>query len=333
MAAALAFVGVGIGVGAAGTPLLALLAVRVAPHRKAAAGTVVWLMMIFGLGLTAALGGRAMSPFSYEALITTATVIAVIAVILGARAVLGLEGRRSAGREPPVTPRTPATRKTLSALAEIWREPQTRGFAIFVFVSMFAYNMQEVVTETFLGTIFGLDAGRATVISGNQKFGALAGVVIAAGLGTALKSAPRALVTLTISGCILSAVALLALSASSFVGPGWPVGATVALFGLGNGIFAGGAVGSMVILAGIGRGEREGTRMGAFGFAQGIGFGLGLFAGAMQLDLARRAAGEATAFASVFFIEALLFLVAAALAVRLARVPQLPNGNALARPA
>jgi methanogenic corrinoid protein MtbC1 len=55
--AAVAFALVGLGVGAAGTSLLALLAKRVDPHRRAAAATIVWMMMIAGFALTAATAG------------------------------------------------------------------------------------------------------------------------------------------------------------------------------------------------------------------------------------------------------------------------------------
>jgi len=59
--------------------------------------------------------------------------------------------------------------------------------------------------------------------------------------------------------------------------------------------------------------------MGTFGLAQAAGFGLGMFAGAVQLDLARPALGESAAFASVFFTEAVVFLVAAGLALVIPR--------------
>jgi len=52
-AAAFSFLLVGMGVGAAGTSLLTLLATRVAPRRRAAAATVVWVMMIMGFVLSA----------------------------------------------------------------------------------------------------------------------------------------------------------------------------------------------------------------------------------------------------------------------------------------
>ncbi|MEM8663360.1 MAG: MFS transporter [Pseudomonadota bacterium] len=334
LAAALAYMGVGVGVGAAGTPLLTLLATTVAPARRAPAATIVWLMMIFGLGLTAALAGNAMSPFTFSGLTDVAIVVSLIAVTLGTVTLIGLEGPRTVTNEPEPAKRSfTGLRETMAALSEIWHEPQTRGFAVFVFVSMFAYNMQEVVTETFLGTIFGLDAGLATVVSGYQKFGALAGLIAAAVLGAFLKGTPRALVTMTIGGCLFSALSLVGLGLSSYAPASWPIEANVAAFGLGNGLFAGGAVASMFSLAGIGTADREGTRMGAFGVAQGFGFGLGLFAGATQLDIARATVAIETAFASVFFVESAIFVVAAILALRLSRAPELPKSAAPPIPA
>src|SRR5271157_202857 len=49
--AAAAFLLVGVGAGAAGTSVLAMLASRVAPNRRAAAATTVWVMMIFGFAI------------------------------------------------------------------------------------------------------------------------------------------------------------------------------------------------------------------------------------------------------------------------------------------
>ncbi|MEO0692715.1 MAG: PucC family protein, partial [Pseudomonadota bacterium] len=48
---------IGLGVGASGTSLLALLATATAPRRRAAAATITWLMMVFGIAVTATVVG------------------------------------------------------------------------------------------------------------------------------------------------------------------------------------------------------------------------------------------------------------------------------------
>jgi MFS transporter, BCD family, chlorophyll transporter len=50
----LAYVLIGLGAGACGTSLLALLATATLPRRRAAAATITWLMMIFGIAVSLA---------------------------------------------------------------------------------------------------------------------------------------------------------------------------------------------------------------------------------------------------------------------------------------
>jgi BCD family chlorophyll transporter-like MFS transporter len=69
-------------------------------------------------------------------------------------------------------------------------------------------------------------------------------------------------------------------------------------------------------LAGRGRERREGTRMGLWGAAQAIAAGMGGLLGTALVDIMRTATTDATAFGTVFAIEAALFVLAAAMAVR-----------------
>jgi len=71
-------------------------------------------------------------------------------------------------------------------------------------------------------------------------------------------------------------------------------------------------------LAGEGRARREGTRMGLWGAAQAIAAGFGGLFGAGMADILRRALGsDASAFGTVFLLEAALFVAAAILALRI----------------
>jgi MFS transporter, BCD family, chlorophyll transporter len=111
-------------------------------------------------------------------------------------------------------------------------------------------------------------------------------------------------------------VALLGLVLAARFAPDWPLRANVALLGFANGIFAVSAIGSMMALAGAAGPRREGIRMGVWGASQAIAFGLGGLTGAVGVDVLRRM-GDATenAFGSVFAGEAVLFVLAAWLAV------------------
>ena len=132
------------GAGAAGTNVLATLAAHVAPGRRAAAATTVWVMMIFGFALTAPLAGHFLDPYSPTRLV----------------AVVG-------GRLPPSPSSSPASRSGASRPRR--RKPQARpaghalprrvrarsgrsrrrgGFTIFIFVSMLAYSARGIAGRT-----------------------------------------------------------------------------------------------------------------------------------------------------------------------------------------
>jgi BCD family chlorophyll transporter-like MFS transporter len=163
--------------------------------------------------------------------------------------------------------------------------------------------------------------GGTTKLAGLQHGGVLAGMLLVAGLtmgigGPVLGS----LKVWTALGCVGSAVALLAIAGGGLVGPGFPLRAAVFALGLGNGVFAVAAIGSMMGLAGAGGEAERGTRMGVWGAAQGVAFGAGGFLGTVAVDAARLVLPPVQAYAAVFAAEAVLFLVATALALRIAHV-------------
>lgn len=329
--AAAAFVAIGVGVGAAGTSLLVLLAKRVVPHRRAAAATVVWVMMIAGFAVTAGVAGSLLDPFSPQRLVLITAAVAAAALLLTLVAVYGVEGPRETQAGAGATTAPAARPAFRQALAQVWSEPQARHFTIFVFVSMLAYSLQDLILEPFAGTVFGFTPGESTSLAGLQHGGVMLGMIAVALAGSLLAgSRAGALRTWTVGGCLVSSLALLGLAAAGPVGTAWPLRATVFALGVANGAFAVAAIGSMMALAGAGGPGREGVRMGLWGAAQAIAFGLGGFLGTLAADLARYLLGSPVhAYASVFAGEAVLFMAAAGLAarvgtVRAGRVPSPP---------
>jgi BCD family chlorophyll transporter-like MFS transporter len=210
-----------------------------------------------------------------------------------------------------------------TALFQIWAEPQSRSFAIFVFVSMLAYSSQDLILEPFAGAVFDMTPGQSTKLSSLQHGGVLLGMVTVALVATGI-GGPRlgSLRGWVIGGCIASAATLALLAMASTVGPAWPLRATVFGLGIANGVYAVAAIGSMMGLAAVGRASREGVRMGLWGAAQAVAFGLGGFLGTLASDVARYLLGSpTTAYAAVFSVEAALFLVSAVLAARVSQRP------------
>ena len=329
---ALAVVGfslIGLGVSACGTSLLVLLAKRVPETRRAAAATIVWMMMIAGFAVTAGVAGKLLDPYSPQRLLTVTACVSAIAFLVTLLALWGLE--REVEVEPAMAPSagpgTPAL-PFKQALAQVWQDAAARRFTIFVFVSMLAYSSQDLILEPFAGSVFGYTPGQSTQLSGVQHGGVLLGMVLVAVAGSGVLG--RLMVRLgvrhgsdrlgslriwTVGGCLASALALAGLVMAGLLGGAWPLGATVFLMGAANGAFSIAAIGSMMSLAGQGKTSREGIRMGLWGAAQAVAFGLGGMVGTGASDLARWLIGATgPAYAAVFAFEAVLFLVAAWLA-------------------
>jgi BCD family chlorophyll transporter-like MFS transporter len=328
LVALLGFVLIGLGVGACGTSLLVLLAKRVEPGRRAAAATIVWVMMIVGFAVTAGIAGHFLDPFSPQRLVMVTAAVALFAVALTLVAIRNLEGHATSSlTSAPAHSQPVAFRR---ALGEVWQEPEARRFTVFVFVSMLAYSAQDLILEPFAGLVFGMTPGESTKLSGVQHAGVLLGMIAVALTGTLLKRTGRNLLRVwTIGGCIASALALFGIAFGGFMAPQWPLQATVFALGVANGAFAVAAIGSMMALAGHGREQREGLRMGLWGAAQAIAFGLGGFLGTVAVDLAKRFyAAPEIAYAIVFSAEAAMFLLAAMLAVKV-RQPQPASRNGM----
>ena len=312
--AVLAFVFVGVGVSASGTSLLVLLAKRVEPGRRAAAATVVWLMMIAGFAVTAGVAGQLLDPYSPGRLVLVAAAVSIAAFFMTLIAVRNVEGGASPSSKIPAPATGTSSHSFRDALSQAWADPQARRFTIFVFVSMLAFSAQDLILEPFAGLVFGFTPGQSTSLSGIQHAGVLIGMILVAAGGSRLGS----LRAWTSAGCVASAVALLGLTAAGVVGPTWPLRTCVFLLGAANGAFSIAAIGSMMSLAGTGRESREGIRMGLWGAAQAVAFGLGGFVGTAASDLARHfIAAPGMAYAVVFAAEAAVFLVAAWLALRI----------------
>jgi MFS transporter, BCD family, chlorophyll transporter len=304
----IAYAAIGLGVGASGTSLLALLATTTAPHRRAAAATITWLMMIFGIALTAGLAGSFLDPYSSARLMSVVSVVVTAAMLLTIVATGRIErGLIVTAQEPP----TPF----MEGLREIWGEPRARNFTLFVFLSMNAYFMQELILEPYAGLVFGFTPGQSTQLSGAQNGGVFIGMLTVGIMATGLKKGGlRLWVT---AGCLGSA-AVLGLIALNGTGTAFaPLVPLVTLLGFFNGMFAVAAIGSMMALASDGRTRREGTRMGLWGAAQAIAAGFGGLTGAAAVDILRTTLPDGAAFGAVFTFEAALFVAAALMALRI----------------
>ncbi len=296
----LAYMAIGFGIGAAGTSFLALLATAAPDERKGAAATIAWLMLIAGAIIASIGTGIALKPYSPDRLMLVVPAVAAIAFVVALLGTIGVERRLGAIPAPEEHALGPALRATL-------RDPAARAFTGFVFLSIFAFYLSELVLEPFAGHIHGLTPDASTRLSGGKDGASLAGMIAAGLLSTLGIGSLRGWAAL---GCVISALGLVGL------GAGAPLVPFTVILGLGNGLFVVGAIGSMMRLAAARKGA-TGTRMGVFGAAQAIAAGLAGLVATGTLDLARIAFSDAAAYGFVFGLEAVLFLAAALVALRL----------------
>ena len=312
--ALLAFTLIGFGIGACGTSLLALLASRTRPERRPAAASMVWIMMIAGIIITAGGSGANLDPYSHTRLVVITAIVSAIAFTLTCLAIAGIEAKSAgAAWQANINANAPTFKESL---AEVWTDSQARIFTIFVFISMLAYFTQDLILEPFGGLLFGLTAGETTKLTGVQHQGVLLGMICVGLLGSMLAKRKKAILKVfVVAGCFGSAISLAALSMAAQWAPAWPLELNIFALGFANGMFAVAAIGTMMTLAGEGKKSKEGIRMGVWGAAQAVAAGLGGFAGTVLLDLMRWVtATDTIAFSSVFFFEALLFIVSAIIA-------------------
>ena len=313
--AVLAFTLIGAGVGAAGTSLLAVLATQTRPDQRAAAAAITWIMMIVGIIVTAGVAGQMLKPFSVERLVMAVCGVAVAAFVLAVVSVWGVEKTASPTKGQGFDKLSPIG--FWEAVSEMLADREARVFTVFVFVSMLAYSMQDMILEPFAGLMFAMSPGDSTTLSSVQHMGVLAGMILVGAGGRAFAKDAGGLRSWTVAGCLGSALALVGLAMAASYAPEWPIAANVALLGFCNGVFAVSAIGAMMALAGAGGEAREGVRMGVWGASQAIAFGLGGLIGAVGVDAGRALMqADGPAFALIFGIEAGIFLLAALVALR-----------------
>jgi BCD family chlorophyll transporter-like MFS transporter len=310
--AAVAFFLIGIGVSISGTSLLALLAKGVNDERRAAAATIVWLMMIFGFAFTSIMAGKFLDPYEPYKVVVISGVISIIAVLVTMTALYRLETPELQNSRARAEGKTPFRQ----ALADVWADPDTRRFSVFIFISMFAFSSQDLILEPFAGIVFGYSLGETTSLSGVQHSGVLMGMLLVAICGSSrLRTYCGSLRLWMIYGCVASGIAMFGLAVGSMVGSEWPLRFNVFALGLANGAFSIAAIASMMRLAVAGGPGKEGVRIGLWGGAQAIAFGVGGLLGAAASDVARALMeSQSLAYASVFSIESGLFIASAYLA-------------------
>ena len=233
---------IGLGVGASGTSLLALMAKHTSERRRPAAAMITWLMMIFGIAMTAGVVGALLDPYSFGLLLRIVAGLTVLTLIVSIVSTWKIENsldkiEQKDGEKVPL----------LEELKSLWEHSKTRNFTIFVFLSMTAYFMQELILEPYAGIVFQYTPSQTTSLSGMQNGGVFIGMLTVGILATGLKFGT--LKSWVQGGCFGSCFMLLSIMLLGQINSSLPLELAVVGLGFFNGMFAVAAIGSMMSLA------------------------------------------------------------------------------------
>ena len=316
---------IGFGVGAAGTPLLALLATYSSKSQKGFAASITFLMMILGLAITGITVGTILDPYSHQKLLKITSSLAIITIIISFLSLRNLE-RSLQNSSHALTPNTiNSDVPILEGIKKVWMEREARLFTIFIFISMGAFSMQDPILEPFAGEVFGFTVGESTKLDGFHKIGTLIGIILIVlclskfriGFGSLsivknerLGSEKLWLIT----GCLFSALSLFIISllALTFTEPNL-LNSVVFIFGISNGVFTAGVLGTMLHLASRGSGDnKEGTRMGIWGAAQAYATMIAVFFSTLLVDILGLIMTSLPSVYGIVFLTAASFFIASA---------------------
>ena len=130
-------------------------------------------------------------------------------------------------------------------------EKETRLFTLFVFASMFAFSMQDLILEPFAGSVFDLTPGETTKLSGMQHAGVFVGMIFVSIICSGHFSTKKigSLNLWITTGCMLSCLALLIIAILALGATSIHLQSVVIFLGVSNGIFSIAAIGLMMQLA------------------------------------------------------------------------------------
>ena len=316
---------IGFGVGAAGTPLLALLASYSSKSQKGFAASITFLMMILGLAITGITAGIILDPYSHQKLIKITASLAIITNILSYLSLKNLEKTLRNNADARIPNANDYNEPFLEGIKKVWMEREARLFTIFIFISMGAFSMQDPILEPFAGEVFGFAVGESTKLDGFHKIGTLIGIILIilclskfrigfASLSIVKNERLGSEKFWLITGCLFSAFSLFMISllGLTYRDPGI-LNSVVFLFGISNGVFTAGILGTMLHLASRGSdGNNTGTRMGIWGAAQAYATMIAVFFSTVLVDILGLMMNSLPSVYGIVFLTAASFFIAAA---------------------
>lgn len=302
--AALAFIMTGLGMHMTQTAGLALAADRATDETRPRVVSLLYVMYLIGMGVSAIVIGWLLRDFSGVLLISVVQGCAVMTLVLNVIALWKQERVRPMTKEDREAPQP--------SFKDAWADLTAGGTAgrllAVVFLGTMAFNMQDVLLEPYGGEILGLSVSSTTLLTATWALGALIGFALAARVlsngGNTFRMASVGLLAGVAAFCTVIFAAPMNSTVLFFLGAG--------LIGFGGGYFAISTLTAAMMLPVDGLAGR-GLALGAWGAAQATAAGLSTLIGgatrdginmvAMSGSLGEALATPTTGYSVVYHIE------------------------------
>ena len=291
LAGLLAFGAWGMGFNFATVSYLSLATDLAGEEHRARTVGVMWFMLIVSVILTAILAGRALRPYSVEALYRVFYVICGVALVLGAAGLLGLERRGAVAR-------TGERQSFGQMLRMIGANRQARLFFVYLVLLLIALLGQDLLLEPFAADVFGVPVARTT------EYTAIWGIALLAALLLAAPLARRAGKTRAAAiGGVVAAAGLLLIALSGMLEFRTLLVVALVIFGFGSGLSTATNLALMLDMTLAGQ---VGAFIGAWGMADALARLCGtLLSGAVRDSVSALTGNLAAGYISVCLLETL----------------------------
>jgi BCD family chlorophyll transporter-like MFS transporter len=294
------FVLYGLGTLLSGSPFLALVRDS-APREKQGVAIAFVETVLISMFPVAAIGfGRLLSDYSLPLFWELIGIVAAISAFFWVFGTVRVERRGYRPVSVEVSPR-PA-RETLG---EIWRDPRTRRFFVFLAVATFSAWMQDNILEPFGAEVFDFPLNVTTRLTG--YWGTATVLTLLSSFALWRRRPPEANGRVTRVGLGIMSLGMLLLALS-------PLIASERLFYLALVVFGGGfgfySFGGLSLMAAMSPDPHAGAYLGLWTIAILVSKGLGTAMGGVFRDLLLLGLSESLTYAIVFFISATGLLAA-----------------------
>lgn len=258
---------------------------------------VMWFMMITCIIITAITLGRALEPYSPAQLIHVFNLACLVALLIAAAGLVGLEPRH---KTHPAQSRA----SQQAAIRAVLDNPQARLFFCYLVLLLVAILGQDILLEPFGAYTFGMSVQQTTQLTALWGGTTLLALLLY-GFGLSRWMTKKSGATF---GGVIATVGLVliglsgSLHAAALFRPG------IAILGFGTGIAT---TTNLALMLDMTTTEQAGLFIGAWGVADALSRGLGMMLGGTVRDLVAWSTGSMSlGYITVFFIEASFLLIA-----------------------